>query len=82
MGYTAGCLLTEMTQTSQESSKCLLVCRQQVELGLMFKNKHDLGISSRNTVFNVQISSVNTLSLFKDVWRLNYKFNLSLCYFS
>ena len=41
-----------------------------MELGLVFINKHDMAISSRNTDFRVglQFSAVNTLSLFKDVW--------------
>ena len=43
---------------------------------------NDIAISSRITDFNVQISAVNIHSHCSQVFGQNYKFNLSLCYFS
>ena len=45
-------------------------------------DKNDLAISSRITDFNVQISAVNIHSHCSQMFGQNYKFNLSLCYFS
>ena len=50
--------------------------------GLLFLDKNDIAISSRITDFNVQISAVNIYSHCSQMFRQNYKFNLSLCYFS
>ena len=44
-------------------------------------DKNDIAISSRSIDFNVQISVVNIHSHCSQMFRQNYKFNLSLCYF-
>ena len=46
-------------------------------------DKNDIAISSGiTTEFNVQISVVNIHSHCSQMFGQNYKFNLSLCYFS
>ena len=45
-------------------------------------DKNDIAISSRITDFNVQISAVSIHSHCSQMFGQNYKFNLSLCYFS
>ena len=48
----------------------------------LFMDKNDIAISSRITDFNVEISAVNIHYHFSQMFGQNYKFNLSLCYFS
>ena len=45
-------------------------------------DKNDIAISSTITDFNIQISVVNIHSHCSQMFGQNYKFNLSLCYFS
>ena len=42
-------------------------------------DKTDIPISSRSTEFNVQISAVSIHAHCSQMFRQNYKFNLSLC---
>ena len=46
------------------------------------ETRPDIAISSRITDLNVQITAVNTHSHCSQMFGQNYKFNLSLCYFS
>ena len=46
------------------------------------ETRPDIAISSIITDFNVQISAVNIHSHCSQMFGQNYKFNLSLCYFS
>ena len=50
----------------------------KLDLGIMFRKKHDLTVSSRSSEFNVDISVVNVHCHFSKMFRLDCKFNLSL----
>ena len=54
----------------------LTMCK--LDLGIMFRKKHDLTVSSRSSEFNVDISVVNVHCHFSKMFRLDCKFNLSL----
>ena len=52
----------------------------KLELGIMFRKKHDLIVSSRSSEFNADISVVNIHCHFSKMFRLDCKFNLSLSF--
>ena len=53
----------------------------ELELGIMFRKKHDLAVSSRSSEFNVEISIGNIHYHCSKMFRLDCKFNLSLLFF-